>query len=124
MPITLNHTIVPARDKVASQQWFARIFGLKAGDMMGHFAPVRINESLTLDFDNADSFDHHHYAFLVSNEEFDAILGRVKEAGIDWGSDPWDFRNQRLNSRRGGRGVYFPDPNGHLLELMTTDQSA
>ena len=123
MPITLNHTIVPSRDTVAAQQWFARIFGLQPEPMMGHFAPVRVNESLTFDFDNADGFEGHHYAFLVSDEEFDAIHERVKQEGIVWGSDPWDYQNQRLNSRRGGRGVYFPDPDGHLLELMTVEQS-
>jgi len=80
---------------------------------------VRVNGELTLDFDNADSFELHHYAFHVSDEEFDAIFKRVQEAGIPWGSDPWSRENRQLNSRKGGRGVYFCDPNGHVLELLT-----
>jgi len=118
MAITLNHTIVPARDKEASARFFADIFGLKYEGASGHFAPVRVNESLTLDFDDADGFDVHHYAFHVSDEEFDAILKRVQEAGVSFGSDPWN-RDGKLNSWNGGRGVYFDDPSGHILELMT-----
>ena len=119
MAITLNHTIVPAHDKEASARFFADIFGLKYEGPAGHFAPLRVNETLTLDFDNASSFERHHYAFHVSDEEFDAILGRVQEAGMAYGSGPRDLDNRQLNSRRGGRGFYFRDPNGHVLELLT-----
>ena len=118
MAIILNHTIVPARDKEASARFFADIFGLKYERASGHFAPVRVNETLTLDFDNDDDFDKHHYAFHVSDPEFDAIFGRVQGAGIPYGSDPWNVEKE-LNSWNGGRGVYFRDPNGHLLELLT-----
>lgn len=120
MAITLNHTIVPARDKDASARFFAEIFGLKYERTGGYFAPVRVNETLTLDFDDdVDRFDIHHYAFHVSDPEFDAILERVQQAGIKFGSDPWDRENGTLNNWNGGRGVYFCDPNGHILELMT-----
>jgi len=119
MAIILNHTIVPARDKEASARFFADIFGLKYEGPGGHFAPVRVNETLTLDFDEADSFDIHHYAFHVSDAEFDSIFKRVQEAGIAYGSEPWDQKNGKLNNWNGGRGVYFCDPNGHILELMT-----
>jgi len=119
MAIMLNHTIVPARDKEASAHFFADIFGLKYERAGGHFAPVRVNETLTLDFDNSDRFDIHHYAFHVSDPEFDAILKRVQEAGIAYGSDPENLESKELNSWNGGRGVYFRDPNGHILELMT-----
>jgi catechol 2,3-dioxygenase-like lactoylglutathione lyase family enzyme len=119
MAITLNHTIVPARDKETSAHFFAHIFGLKYDGAVSHFAPVQINPELTLDFDNADSLEAHHYAFHVSDEEFDSIFKRVQEAGIPWGSDPWSLENRQLNSRKGGRGVYFCDPNGHVLELLT-----
>jgi catechol 2,3-dioxygenase-like lactoylglutathione lyase family enzyme len=81
MAIILNHTIVPARDKEASARFFADIFGLKYEGSSGHFAPVRVNETLTLDFDTHSSFETLHYAFHVSDEEFDAILKRVKQAG-------------------------------------------
>ena len=119
MAITLDHTIVPARDKVASAQFFARIFGLKYEGAMGHFAPVRVNDTLTLDFDNRDEFEAHHYAFHVSDEEFDAIFGRVKAEGVVYGSEPFGQDNMQVNTRRGGRGFYFKDPNGHSLELLT-----
>jgi catechol 2,3-dioxygenase-like lactoylglutathione lyase family enzyme len=119
MAITLNHTIVPARDKIAAAEFFARIFGLEFKGTQGHFAPVRINDSLTLDFDNANGFESHHYAFLVNDEEFDAIFGRIKDAGISYGSEPFSRTDGELNHRRGGRGVYFDDPDGHILELMT-----
>jgi catechol 2,3-dioxygenase-like lactoylglutathione lyase family enzyme len=119
MSITFNHTIVPARDKEASAHFFARIFGLSYDGPMSHFAPVRVNAELTLDFDNAESFEHHHYAFHVSDEEFDHIFERIQAAGIPWGSDPRNMENRQLNARKGGRGVYFRDPNGHVLELLT-----
>jgi len=119
MTITLNHTIVPAHDKEASARFFALIFGLNYEGPTGHFAPVHLNDTLTLDFDNAKSFESHHYAFHVSDAEFDAILRRVQEARIAYGSDPWNLENRQLNSWNGGRGVYFRDPNGHILELMT-----
>lgn len=119
MPITLNHTIVPARDKEVSARFFADIFGLTYAGPSGHFAPVKVNPDLTLDFDNATAFERHHYAFHVSDAEFDAILQRVKAAGLTYGSDPWHTENRELNDWNGGRGFYFRDVDGHLLELMT-----
>jgi catechol 2,3-dioxygenase-like lactoylglutathione lyase family enzyme len=119
MGITLNHTIVPAHDKEASAKFFANIFGLKCEGPAGHFAPVRINATLTLDFDNWDHFEMHHYAFHVGDAEFDAIFGRIKEAGIPYGSGPFSQEDMHTNTWRGGRGVYFKDPNGHLLQLLT-----
>ena len=121
MAIELNHTIVPAHDKVASAKFFAGMFGLSFDEnAVGYFAPVRVNESLTLDFDDdVDRFETHHYAFKVSETDFDAIFGRVQARGIPYGSDPWNLENRSLNSWNGGRGVYFRDPNGHILELLT-----
>jgi catechol 2,3-dioxygenase-like lactoylglutathione lyase family enzyme len=86
MAIVLDHTIVPARDKVASARFFARIFGLEYKGPHSHFAPVQVNEQLTLDFDERGDFEHHHYAFRISEAEFDAIFARVKEEGIAYGS--------------------------------------
>ncbi|HEY1362846.1 MAG TPA: VOC family protein [Xanthobacteraceae bacterium] len=123
MTILLNHTIVPARDKVAAARFFAEIFGLTPPPHAGgHFAPVRVNESLTLLFDQDDSFESHHYAFHVSEPEFDAIFGRIKRAGLAYGSAPWSLDDGKLNDWNGGRGLYFSDPNGHVLELMTVPQ--
>ena len=120
--ITLNHTIVPARDKVAAARFFARIFGLKYRRRSGYFAPVRVNKTLTLLFDDEASFESHHYAFHVTKAEFNAILGRIEKAGILYGSAPWSLDDGRLNNWGGGRGLYFKDPDGHVLELMTVPQ--
>lgn len=122
MTITLNHTIVPAREKRAAAQFFARIFGLHPDPKDGHFAPVRISDTLTLLFDDQEQFESHHYAFHVSDAEFDAIFGRVREAKLAYGSAPWSLEDGKLNDWNGGRGVYFRDPDGHVLELMTVPQ--
>jgi catechol 2,3-dioxygenase-like lactoylglutathione lyase family enzyme len=124
MTIVLNHTIVPARDKESSARFFAETFGLAydpAADH-GHFAPVRVNDTLTLLFDNADVVKTQHYAFHVSDAEFDAIFARVRQAGLVYGSAPWSIADGKLNAWGGGRGVYFKDPDGHVLELMTAPQ--
>src|SRR6266545_2765730 len=128
MTIRLDHTIVAAKDKIASAEFFAEIFGVTV--KLGHFAQVRVNESLTLDFADepepwgGPGFDprtgqgqSHHYAFHVSEAEFEAILGRVKAKGILYGSEPHSHTDGRINTRRGGRGFYFEDPYGHLLEV-------
>jgi len=119
MTIVLDHTIVPARDKEESARFFARIFGLAYDGTHSHFAPVRVNETLTLDFDTDDDFKMHHYAFKVSEAEFDAIFGRVKADGVVYGSGPTSLSDMAINERRGGRGFYFRDPDGHVLEVMT-----
>jgi catechol 2,3-dioxygenase-like lactoylglutathione lyase family enzyme len=122
MAIVLDHTIVPARDKEASARFFAEMFGLDYTGTSGHFAPVYVNDSLTFDFDNRETFESHHYAFCIGNEEFDAILARVKGAGRKWGSGPRSHEDGQINTRRGGRGFYFADLDGHLLEVMTTPE--
>src|SRR5918911_821467 len=111
MAIVLDHTIVPARDKVASAKFFARIFGLEYKGPHSHFAPVKVNESLTLDFDERGDFESHHYAFKISEAEFDAIFERVKAEGIPYGSGPRSRTDMQINRRNGGRGVYFAGPN-------------
>ena len=126
MAITLNHTIVPARDKIEAAKFFARIFGLSFDEgAVGYFAPLRVNETLTLDFDDdfddADGFDTHHYAFKVNEAEFDAIFGRIQAEGIPYGAEPHSRDDMKINHRSGGRGVYFCDPNGHILELLTVE---
>lgn len=120
MTIELNHTIVPAHDKDASARFFARIFGVRYDDgAAGHFAPVQVNDRLTLDFDTDTGFGMHHYAFQVSEAEFDAIFGRLEAEGLRYGSGPFTAEDMQINRRNGGRGVYFRDPAGHLLELLT-----
>ena len=132
MTIRLDHTIVPAKNKIASAEFFAEIFGLTV--KRGHFAQVQVNESLTLDFaDEAEpwggpGFDpragqSHHYAFHVSETEFEAIFGRVRAKGLPYGSGPDHHTDGALYTRRGGRGFYFEDPYGHLLEVMTVPET-
>jgi catechol 2,3-dioxygenase-like lactoylglutathione lyase family enzyme len=121
MAIELNHTIVPAHDKVASAKFFARIFGLRYEGPESYFAPVRVNATLTLDFANSTQFEPHHYAFKVSEEEFNAIFARIQAEGLRYGSEPNALDDMKTNHRGGGRGVYFRDPNGHILELLTVE---
>jgi len=125
----LNHLLVPAKDKVASAEFFAEMMGLERGPV-GHFAPVKINESLVLDFADVNDVDlwapmqgkhaREHYAFEVSDEEFDAIFGRIKQKGLRYGSAPGPhLYDMQINDRRGGRGVYFDELNGHSRGLLT-----
>jgi catechol 2,3-dioxygenase-like lactoylglutathione lyase family enzyme len=122
MPITLNHTIVPSHNKEASATFFARIFGLEYSGMHSHFAPVRINGDTTFDWDDSDQFEGHHYAFVVSDDQFDAIKNRLTTEGVAYGSGPRTPTDGEINTRRGGRGLYFPDPDGHLMEIMTVPE--
>jgi catechol 2,3-dioxygenase-like lactoylglutathione lyase family enzyme len=123
MTIRLDHTIVPAKDKVASAEFFADIFGLTVKPGPGYFAQVQVNESLTLDFADEPEPRSHHYAFHISEAEFEAIFGRVKARGILYGSGPFNRTDGQIYTRRGGRGFYFDDPNGHVLEVMTAPET-
>ncbi|MEH2513524.1 catechol 2,3-dioxygenase-like lactoylglutathione lyase family enzyme [Nitrobacteraceae bacterium AZCC 1564] len=123
MTITLNHTIVWTRDKVGAARFFAEIFGLPFEGPGDHFAPVRVNDTLTLDFADAKgAVAGQHYAFHVSDVEFDAILQRVKDAGLTFGSGPFSLEDGKLNDWNGGRGFYYKDHDGHVIELMTVPQ--
>ena len=119
MGIVLDHMIVPARDKEQAARFFARIFGLSYAGTAGHFAAVRVNETLTLDFDTDTGFASHHYAFKVSEAEFDGIFERIRAEGIPYGSGPFSPDDMTIGQRGGGRGFYFRDPSGHLLEVLT-----
>ncbi len=121
MAITLNHTIINAKDNVLSAQFYERIFGFKFLQEWGHFAVVKVNDTLTFDFLTKERFSRQHYAFKVSEKEFDGIFGKIKEEEIPYGSDPYDRENMKINHHNGGRGVYFPDPDGHILEIITKD---
>jgi catechol 2,3-dioxygenase-like lactoylglutathione lyase family enzyme len=123
MTIVLDHTLVPAKDKAASAEFFAEIFGLKVKPNQDLFAQVQINDSLTFDFDDNPEPPRQHYAFHISEQEFDAILARVKAKGLPYGSGPFSHTDGQIYTRRGGRGFYFEDPNGHLLEVMTVAET-
>jgi catechol 2,3-dioxygenase-like lactoylglutathione lyase family enzyme len=123
MTIRLDHTIVPATDKVASAEFFAEIFGLTVKPGQGYFAQVQVNESLTFDFADEPAPQSHHYAFHISEAEFEAIFGRVQAKGLPYGSGPYNRTDGQIYTRRGGRGFYFDDPNGHVLEVMTVPET-
>jgi catechol 2,3-dioxygenase-like lactoylglutathione lyase family enzyme len=121
MAIELNHTIVPAHDPKASAQFLAAILGVEVDPPVSHFTPVTLANRVTLDFDAHDTVDAHHYAFMMSDEEFEAAFARIKDAGITYYADPGcRHAGQVYASKNGTRGTYFRDPNGHLLEILTT----
>ena len=120
MAIELNHTIVPAHDPKASAQFLAGILGLQVGQPVAHFTPVTLANRVTLDYDHSDEVERHHYAFAVSDEEFEAAFGRIRDAGITYYADPGCTRaGEVYHGKSGNRGTYFRDPNGHLMEILT-----
>ncbi len=121
MSVELNHTIVAARDKKAAADFLATILGLEVGAPYGPFLPVETSNGVTLDFmdSDEDQITSQHYAFLVSEEDFDAIFGRIQQAGITYYADPGHREPWKINHNDGGRGAYFEDPNGHNLEIIT-----
>jgi len=121
VPVQLNHTIVHARDKKAAAGFLAGILGLRVSAPFGPFIPVETANGVTLDFmdSESDQIAGQHYAFLVPEEEFDAIFARIRQAGIAFWADPFHREPGRINHRDGGRGVYFDDPDGHNLEVIT-----
>lgn len=121
MAIILDHTLVPARDKVAAAKFFAEIFGVPYQGLQGPFATVKVNDSLLLDFDDdVEAVASHHYGFLVGDDEFDAILGRLRAASVAHGGDPATGYDGRISHYGdGGRRVYFADPDGHSYEIFT-----
>lgn len=122
--IILDHTIVPAKDNEAAARSFARIFGLTYAGPWGHFAPVQVNDALTLDFSTQEQFGWHHYAFHVSDEEFDQIFSRIQAEDMSYGSGPYSSDDMEIGSpRQGGRTVYFRSPDRHIFEIMTKPQT-
>ncbi len=121
MSIQLNHTIVHARDKAVSANFLAEILGLPAPVPFGHFLTVQLDNEVTLDFVNAGELDfvRTHYAFLVSEQEFDEIFARIQQRGLPYWADPMHRQPNAINQHDGGRGAYFADPDGHNLEIIT-----
>jgi catechol 2,3-dioxygenase-like lactoylglutathione lyase family enzyme len=120
MAVQLNHTIVAARDSRASAEFLAEVLGLPAPETFGPFVMVQPTNDVTLDFMATDAEIHtQHYAFLVSEDEFDEIFGRIQGRGLDYWADPYHREPGVINTRDGGRGIYFDDPNGHNLEILT-----
>jgi catechol 2,3-dioxygenase-like lactoylglutathione lyase family enzyme len=120
MTVKLNHTIVHAHDKRASAAFLAEILGLPQPVPFGPFVGVDTGNEVTLDFmDDEDDIRSQHYAFLVSETEFDAIFGRIRSRNLKYWADPGQRQFDQINTRDGGRGLYFEDPDGHLLEILT-----
>ncbi len=120
MPVQLNHTIVSAGDSRASAAFMAEILGLAAPMPFGPFMMVETDNGVSLDFIDADgAVTPQHYAFLVSDEEFDQIFGRIQERGLIYSADPGGNEVGRINTHDGGRGVYWDDPSGNRLEIIT-----
>lgn len=120
MAVQLNHTIVPAHDPQASAMFLAEILGRDAPVRFGPFWALTLDNGVTLDFQRSDEeIPIEHYAFLVSESEFDAIFERIRARGLRYWSDPMHQRPFEINRNDGGRGLYWDDPNGHYLEIIT-----
>jgi catechol 2,3-dioxygenase-like lactoylglutathione lyase family enzyme len=120
MATQLNHTIVYSSDPAKSAHFLAEILGCPAPVRLGHFEVVELDNGVSLDFAAADGpIQSQHYAFLVSEAEFDAVFGRIRKRGVQYWSDPRRSRPHQINHNDGGRGVYFPDPDDHFLEVIT-----
>ena len=119
MTIALNHTIVAARDKRESAQFLTELFGLPDPVDAGYFVMVELANGVSLDYADAPEFNPQHYAFLVSEDEFTAIYAKIVGRGLEHWGDPGQRTPGQINTHDGGRGVYFTDPSGHYLEIIT-----
>jgi catechol 2,3-dioxygenase-like lactoylglutathione lyase family enzyme len=120
MTVQLNHTIAWARDVEASAMFLADILGRPAPKRWGPFLIVELDNGVSLDFLEADDdIAPQHYAFLIGEAEFDEIFGRIRERKLPYWADPGQTQRGEINRHDGGRGVYFEDPSGHLLEVLT-----
>ena len=120
MTVRLDHLIIAAHDKRESARFLTEILGLDDPAPLGPFLGVRIGPDLTLDYaDATGDIPSGHYAFLVGEDEFDTIFGRIQDRGVEYWADPLARRPGEINRNDGGRGVYFRDPAGHYLELLT-----
>ncbi|MFT4583835.1 MAG: catechol 2,3-dioxygenase-like lactoylglutathione lyase family enzyme [Gammaproteobacteria bacterium] len=123
MSVTLNHTIVSTRDKVATASFLTVILGLPPHKLMKHFAVGEVGDT-TLDFVEADAdVASRHFAFLVSESEFDRTFDRLLKRGLSYWADPARNKSNEINHWDDGRGVYFDDPNGHLEEFLACDDA-
>jgi catechol 2,3-dioxygenase-like lactoylglutathione lyase family enzyme len=120
MTVQLNHTIVAARDKQRSAAFLTEILGLPDAQTYGPFFVVEVDNGASLDFhDTEGEITPQHYAFLIGEDDFDEIFGRIRERKLPYWADPFKSQPGEINRNDGGRGVYFDDPDGHLLEVIT-----
>ena len=120
MSVQLNHTIVSCRDQQRSAAFLSEILGLPPATRFGHFLVVEADNGVSLDFaESGGEIATQHYAFLVGEDEFDAAFGRIQDRGLTYWADPGKRRPGAINHNDGGRGLYFDDPDGHRLEIIT-----
>ena len=120
MSVTLNHTIVHARDKRVSAEFLVDILGLGPPSTYGPFVVVQVANGVSLDYVNSQGAPQpQHYAFLVAEDEFDAIHQRIIARGLTYWADPFHRQPYAMNTNDGGRGLYWDDPDGHNLEIIT-----
>lgn len=120
MAVQLDHLIVFAHDKHESARFLTELLGLEQPEPSGIFVAVDVGPELTLDFaEPGVDFQGQHYAFRVDEDDFDAIFGRIEERGMPYWADPHKQRPGEINRHDGGRGLYFDDPAGHILEIIT-----
>src|SRR3954471_14566325 len=119
MVVELNHTIVPVADKRESATFLAEMLGLPEPRPYGPFLVVDASNHVELAYLEVEHVHPQHYAFLVSDEEFDQVHGRLLDRGLDWWADPYQKTPGEWNTDDGGRGLYWEDPNGHMLEIIT-----
>jgi len=119
MVVQLNHTLVNVRDKQESAPFVAEILGLADPTPYGPFLVVQVENDVSLDFIDVGTVHAQHYAFLVSEPEFDEILARIVGRGLTYWADPFQKRPGEFNTDDGGRGLYWEEPSGHLLEIIT-----
>ena len=112
---------MPCSNNVESARFYCKLFGFEYVGEFSRFIVVRVNDTLCLDFDSRDKFESNHYAFKVSEQEFDEIFERLQTENIKYGSGPSEVDNMIINHNYGGREAYFRDSNGHLLELLIVD---
>jgi catechol 2,3-dioxygenase-like lactoylglutathione lyase family enzyme len=118
--VQLNHTIVSCHDQQRSAAFLTGILGLPPATRFGHFLVVATDNDVSLDFaETSRDIASQHYAFLVGEEEFDAAFGRIREKELPYWADPGKAQRGTVSHRDGGRGLYFEDPDGHLLEIIT-----
>ena len=120
MGIELNHTIVHVKDRWAASRAVGEVLGLPEAQAYGPFAELKLDNGVSLDFmDTEGEITGQHYAFLVSEEDFDVILGRLRDEGREWWADPYKRQAHEINHGDGGRGLYWDGPDGHWLEIIT-----
>jgi catechol 2,3-dioxygenase-like lactoylglutathione lyase family enzyme len=124
MAVELNHTIVWCKDQEASAKFLAEMLGRPPPSKMAHFDVVNLDNGVSMDFANVPAAAPRpsmpsHYAFLISEGEFDAVFGRIEARKLDYWADPFRQRPREINRSGGGRRVYFDDPSGHFLEVLT-----